>query len=361
MNDRLHSNRWAAVRFCLLLVCGIVASMHGYAQTEEAHPELVVTLEDGSNYMRINARRDTIPAEWFCAGYDFQMFTDTTCVTEYTFTGCKRNGVRVPLEHWKNGRAVNFAAELLAYNSRSAEMTLNGGDTLSFYRELSWMDPRFNRQLLNNYRSNDTLTYVVELVNSADDTRLALLDSIGIMPCPTLGTPTIHGTRPIMAHVFWIAPSAYSGVKAFIRVRPIAMGTGDYFFTRKEVMSVGLWRRLQDPYWANYLSQWGAYQKSIPWRSGTIAAASATARLAVRPSGAARDEVTIDFNAAPNGGPVTVVIYDMSGNVLFTPFARTESSGNYSVVHRFSASGAYVVALLHEGNVVRTEKITITR
>ncbi len=330
------------------------------AQPSDNRPEMWVTLEDGTRMWRITAGGDTLAPEWFSAGYELRMYTDSTCLTEYQFTGCKRNGVRIPLAHWKMNRAVNYHADILAYNSRTEAITLHEGDTLSFYRELSWKDPRFNRQALNNYRSHDTLTFAVELAGVADSSRVALLDSIGIMACEQTCAPTIHGSRPIMAQVFWVVPESLAGASAFIRVRPQAMGSGEYFFTRKEELTVSLWRQLLDPYWTTYLSQWQAFQKSIPLGTGAVER-SADVKLVVRASTADRGAVSIDFDGAPDGGAVSLMIFDLNGNQVYTPFARTESSGNYSVAHRFAESGAYVVALAYGGAVVRTEKITITR
>lgn len=346
-----------AVVLILGALGGVPAAM---AQPSDDQPEMWVTLEDGTRMWRITAGGDTLAPEWFSAGYELRMYTDSTCLTEYKFTGCKRNGVRIPLAHWKKNRAVNLDAEVLAYNSRTEAVTLHEGDTLSFYRELSWKDPRFNRQMLNNYRSLDTLTFAVELVGVADSSRVALMDSIGIMACEQTCAPTIHGSRPIMAHVFWVVPESLAGATAFIRLRPKATGAGDLYFTRKEELSVALWMRLLDPYWTTYLSQWQAFQKSIPLGAGTVDR-PADVKLLVRASTADRGAVSIDFDAAPDGGAVSLMIFDLNGNQVYTPFARTESSGTYSVAHRFAESGAYVVALAYGGAVVRTEKITISK
>lgn len=359
-----HSLRFGLILFTLL-TCGpvlLVKDVTAQPTWYDKQPEMFATLEDGSHWLRIDAHHDTLPAEWFSAGYQFRMSTDSTSVTDYTFTGCKRNGMRVPLQHWKDRRAVNFPADILAYNSRTEVLTLDEGDTLSFYRELSWMDPRSFSQALNNYRSLDTLTFAVELVRCSDSSHVVLLDSIGVMPCgqQAMCSPTIYGTRPIMAHVFWIAPASLAGTPVFVRVRPLAMGQGEFYFTRVEQMSVALWRRLLDPYWTTYLSQWNAFQKSIPLGSGMMPN-SADIKLLTRVSTVDHNTVSVDFNAAPNEGAVALMVFDINGNHVFTPFARSESSGTYSISYRFAESGAYVIALAYDGAIVRSEKVTITK
>lgn len=320
-------------------------------------------LEDGSALYRVRSNGDTIPSEWYSAGYVFQIYAapDTSCVTNYTITGFKRNGARLPLRLWKIDRIVNAPEDLLGFNSRTVDVKLAAGDTLSFYRELAWKDPRHNFQDTTNYHSFDTLTYAVELVRAADSVRLALLDSMGVLPRVAPGAPAIHGTRPIMALVKYAVPATLGGTRAFVRVRARARGAGDYNFTRLEKPSVALWLRLADPYWIHYLTEWGqVYGKPSMHDAG--GRDDAGTRLAIRLAGGSDRNASIDFATAPDGGATAVAVHDASGRLLFYPYSSPASSAaSAHADFRFESNGLYLISLLHNGRFVRTVPITIGR
>lgn len=121
---------------------------------------------------------------------------------------------------------------------------MHAGDTVSFVRDFRWFNARTWRQDTNNFFSRDTLTYVVELANAHDSgryrTRLAVIDSFGVMPCTTLGAPRFFssGTRAVFTRVNYVVPASMEGKPVFMRVRVRARGSGEYFFTRTDDYTV---------------------------------------------------------------------------------------------------------------------------
>ncbi|HVZ40305.1 MAG TPA: hypothetical protein VHI13_13580 [Candidatus Kapabacteria bacterium] len=334
----------------------------GSAAAQQKYPDsLWVRLDDDSTTIaRVNSRGQIEPAEWFVAGYGFQMYADSTCETDYHICAFKINDHRWRLRNWKKRRTVNADADILSFNSRTVDTVLHAGDVLSFTRSLDWRDPRSGLTDTNNYRSFDTLTYSVELVGTRDSVRLALIDSIGMMPRVTTGAPVIFGMRPIVALVDWTVPPALDGVQAFIRVRVRSHGSGDYYFTRTDDLRVTKWRQPPDALFLTYLKYLGQdYYAAKPVLPVTASKQSTV--LTARAAGAP-DQVMIDFATAPGSGATSVAIYDGDGQLLFYPYSSPSSTGDRREVgYRFDVSGVYLIALLYDNRIVATIPITIAK
>lgn len=345
----------AAVALLALLACANQAT----AQTVPGIPDsLWVWLDDDSTTVaRRNTRGEIFPAEWFTAGYKYQMYADTTCETDYQITGFKVNGRRWRLLHWKGWRIINADAPFLNYNSRTVDTVVHAGDTLSFYRDLSWRNPLTGQTLTNNYLSFDTLTYSVDLNRAADNARIVLLDSIGVLPRVPHGVPIIHGMRPMMAHVKWIVPASLDGERVFLRVRVNHRGAGQYWFTRMEEGTRSKWLAVTDPFWQRYLAYFGqALAKPVLERQ-----AAAAAMLDVRMMQGSSDAVAITFTTAPDA-PTSLAIHDVAGNLVFFPYSAAVSNGESErVEYRFTSSGVYLISLAHGNRTVSTQTITIGR
>ena len=236
-----------------------LSALRGWGQMPDprAHPELWVNIGQDSIINCLVVEGDTVPAETVSASYQFGMIYDSTARVDYIFSEAQRNGARIRLLRWFRNRLIHMDADVMSYNSRTATFPLLAGDTLSFYREFSWYTLKTREQSTSNYYALDTLAYSVELVRASDGAVLALLDSLGIMPNPTPGTPIIHGTRPIMAQVKYPVPAAIAGESAFIGIRLYAHGSGPYNFLRYDAPTIGLSRGLSSPRWINYLQMFG--------------------------------------------------------------------------------------------------------
>lgn len=323
------------------------------------HPELWVNIGQDSLLDCLVLDTDTVPATAVTASYQFGMIYDSTSRTDYLFTEARRNGVRVPLLHWQRNRMVHMDADVMSYNSRTANFLLLAGDTLSFYRELEWYTLMTREQSPTNYYALDTLAYSIELVRASDGAVLALLDSLGIMPNTTPGAPIIHGTRPIMAQVKYKVPGVMAGDSAFIGIRLYAHGGGTYNFIRYDNVTVGVSNRLAKANWINYLSTFGfglgTAKRSVDFLTGPTVG---DGMLEVIPR--AGGISTIRFGV-PEGGVATVAVYDAAGQLVFYPYAGPAFERLTSLEYRFPQRGVYIVALLHDGRLVKSAKLTITK
>lgn len=191
-------------------------------------------------------------------------------------------------------------------------------------------------------------------------TRIALLDSIGVMPCLPIGRPFIFGARPVKSFVDWVVPPSSNGVRAFIRVRVRANGAGNHDFTRVETIQRTAETR------AEWASAWASYLDYITPIYGKPVAdpgssATPTASLRVHSAGSP-EVVTLEFATNPEGGPTSVAIHDAAGRLLSTPYSSSSSDGaSQRVEYRFESSGVYLVSLMHNGRPVATSTITVAR
>jgi len=311
--------------------------------------------------------RDTMPADWFSAGFILLMTEDSTGIVDFTFTDCRRNRELLRIPSWVYQRRVNASSEMIGANSRTAAFPLVTGDTLSFYREINWYPIKRGQNEPNNFYSRDTLDYSVELVRARDFSRIALLDSLGVLPSFQPSIPRLYGMRPMAALVKYVVPPELAGSSdsAFIRLVPRARGDGQYDFTRWDDVTVGLSHRVEKPFWQqlnDYIGMRGASPKAqlqelqrleeIPTDAGAL-------NVAMR-SGTT-SEVTISFRAPVAAGRVAVGVFDATGMMVFYPYTGPASASEQTVSYRFPQSGIYFVALSHDGMLIQTKKIIISK
>ncbi len=223
-----------------------------------AHPEWYVHIQD-SLFVKLTHGSQILDTNEYChsASYQYEMIYDSTSRIDYTFSECKLNNGRIRLRNWQDGRIST--APISEYNdsTRTDEVTLAAGDTISFYRHFQWYNPMTRKQSFSNYFATDTLDYVVDLVNAATGLRLALLDSFGALARVPAGSPVLYGLHPIIAVVRFPVPSAMAGKHAFVRVHIDARGDGLYQPIRRDGPTVGLSRGLATGRWTEYLRLFG--------------------------------------------------------------------------------------------------------
>lgn len=338
---------------------GITGVVGTAAAQRVYHDSLKVAFDDDTvRLARINGEGVIYPAEWFTSGYFFEINSDSICRTEYRVAGFKINERRWKLRNWKYFRIINYPADYLSFNSRTLDTTLHAGDTLSFYRELVWRDPLTRVSSIDNFRSLDTLSYTVELVRASDGVRLAVMDSIGLMPRQTVGAPVVYGKHPVIAFVDWVVPPTLDGVRAFARVRVRANGSGQENFTRTECVQRLAWKQPYDSWTVDWLNYFGhVYGK--PAVGGAQQTESSLLRL-LSIAGVS-DAVTLEFSTSPSG-PTLLAVYDGVGRLVFYPYNSPSSDGGQERVdYRFESSGLYLVMLVHDGKPVATRTITVGR
>ena len=201
------------------------------------HPELWTKVQ-GIWTCRIVGTGDTVAPEEITASYDFDMVYDTVSQITYTFTECRKNGQRLTLKNWAHLRRVNAHPIMLSFNSGTEPFTVAAGDDISFFRYILWREPHTGLQDTNTYLAFDTLDYAVELVRMGDSARVALIDSIGILPSPQPNRPIVYGHRPLMAIAHYTVPPELDGQSVFLRVLVYHRGAGAHWFTRTDLMPV---------------------------------------------------------------------------------------------------------------------------
>ncbi len=189
--------------------------------------------------------------------WDYEAHYDS-CRVLYVVSNFRVNGSRLELSGWCNkDQTKNLTADSLSKVSNTGSFTTNTGDTLSFYREFNWFNPVTGARTTTNYRGGDSLDFVIELINQANGSRLALIDSFGILKQVPSGTPSLHGSRPIVTQGKYVIPSDLSGHTAFMRVRVYKRGNGPHWVARFSGVAFDHIGQLADSTWQAYISAYG--------------------------------------------------------------------------------------------------------
>lgn len=306
---------------------------------------------------------DSIPRTRVTASYRVIMPFDSGQVT-YDLAEVRKNNARVLLSTWCDGADIRtWSLAQMNDSTRTASFTVVTGDTVSFFRQLSWYNPADTSgypQQLNNFYSLDTLDYVVELVRASDNVSLVPLDSLGVLRKVPSGSPSFYGSRPIAAKVTYVVPSQMNGTIVYLRLKSNAWGAGEFSFVRRDRMSLGASYNLDSPEWVNYLDEYGGGlgAKRVIEDLGTLTDRPGVMLIvAPNPSTGAS---TVDF-LAPEGGKVIVSVYDAMGRFIFAPAITSSSNKRSSCVFEFPASGQYFVTLSIDGRFVASRTIIVNR
>lgn len=345
---------------CLYGICH-PSSLHAQTPTEfYSHPELYIQIQD-SLFLKRTHGSELLDTNEYCfsATYQYEMIYDSTSRIGYTFSECKRNNTRLHLRSWQDGRLTTAPIPKYNDSSRTDDFVLAAGDTVSFYRDFRWYNPQQKRQELNNYFSTDTLDFVVDLVDAATGGRLALLDSMGALPCAPPGTPVLYGAHPIIAMIKYAVPPALAGNRAFVRVSMFARGDGLYQPIRLDGTSIGLSRSLALGQLDGYLALFGGgLGKEVGRLKSTFESDSRHSRE-IRVSVGESRTATIGFDSPGTTGSISLVIYDALGNPVFVPYTTNGMAGAGETTYRFPSSGMFIVALLHNNDIEATTKVMI--
>ena len=106
----------------------------------------------------------------------------SNCHVHYLIGEFRKNQQNLMLPHWCDEKISNHQSTSQHADSSSTQsFIVRTGDTLSFYRELSWVNPTNQYRLPNGYAADDNLDYSVEVISHATGQRLALIDSLGVL------------------------------------------------------------------------------------------------------------------------------------------------------------------------------------
>lgn len=344
--------------FCaLMMVITTMIMRHSTVQAQPAADWLM--LQDSVEFLLVQ-NGDTTSASWVSPSYDYEMVYDS-CRTQFLFSECKKNGELVKLLSWNHGRTVHVPQELMSFNSRTANVLVHTGDTISFYRQMEWYNPATNEMLTTNYYSLDTLEMIVYLVDASNGNPLAQLDSLGVLPRTTRGAPTIYGSRPIMALVSYVVPPSLDGDSVLVGITIRAKGSGAYHFTRYDGITVGLSERLRDANYHTYLAGFGSVYAKRSLNDLMRGSGEEGALLTVSSSHGSPGDIHITFNGPKDGGATAVAIYDEAGDLVFCPYNSHTNERQSATSYRIPKNGAYFVTLIHNGRIVKTQKAIITK
>jgi hypothetical protein len=303
----------------------------------------------------------TITSASIFASWSFGMRSDSGLVT-YEISEFRKGSNRLTLVGWCNDSVRrNWTNVQMSDTSRTATFVLGSGDTISFYRELSWYNPITLKQHPANFYSPDSLYYAVELIGT-NGVRKALLDSLGVNSSIPSGSPQLHGTLPIMAVVKYPVPTGFIGDTAMVRVRVYSRGPGAYYFMRRDHMAANLSVQVQDTFWTQYVQSYGGGlgKRSVEELTALKTNESQATFLSVTPNPVV-GQATIEFEGSEKGIPTTVLIYDGQGNIVFNAASSPRLTGRHTAHVEFPSAGTYFVALFHNGTIVNSKKITVIR
>lgn len=334
-----------------------------FAQTPteiHSHPELYIEIQNGTFMKRIKGTTILDTNEYcFSAAYQFEMIYDSTSRIGYLFSECKQNNKRLHLKSWKCNRLTTAPISKYNDSSRTDVFTINAGDTISFYRDFRWYEPKHFLQSRSNYYSTDTIDYVVDLVDASTGQRLALLDSLGALPQVPPGSPVLYGFHPIMAHVKYIATASISGKSVFMRLQLWTRGDGLYQPIRKDVPTVGLSRALALGMDDEYMQLYGG---GLGKRSDNL---ESPFELDSKPSSQLKvtlltaRNATIDFVSPGTDGSVSITVYDALGKLVFVPFTVARMSGEGKANFQFPSSGMFIVVMSLNNEIKSTAKVIV--
>lgn len=170
----------------------------------------------------------------YCAGFRYEYASDSSHVY-WAFSEFLINRRKMYLSNWCANRVLNFdsAAHVpvatwtpIELNNRSTTRTVSitGGDTLQFFREMWLATLGSSATAYNYYQNAHALSYSVELVDSATGRRVMLLDTTGYSVTTASRKPCIYSWYPMFARVRVVVQSSIGAFKGYVRINTYAAG-----------------------------------------------------------------------------------------------------------------------------------------
>ena len=322
-------------------------------------PDLWIHVQDSLWVYRYSGG-DTLSREKVSASYTFSMAYDSASHVFYNFTEPTLDGVQLRLLHWKYKRVVNASPGYLNFNSRTENFMVHTGDTVGFFKEWSWLNPVSGVQDPAEFRTLDTLAYVVYLVRAADSGCVALIDSMMVMPSPEPAPPIVFGISTIAGVMRFVVPSTMDGDSMFIGVGAYARGPGPYNFSRRDAYSIGASNVLNSPVYQISLRDYNRrllVKRSVEEFNGSFGAEGTGLELRVVQVADAPNEILVDYRDPDR--TATVRIYSADGALVGSPASIANGNGRRMVRFRFAEAGAYVVAVQRDARILTTYKLII--
>jgi len=289
------------------------------------------------------------------SSFKFEYQNDSTRF-RMIFTEFLKNAKWTYLSNWCDRRRMNWDCVVdsattdytnaqISAKSRTKYMHVVAGDVLGFYRSFNWLDKNTGKGDPKKFISGDNLSYSVELVDSATNGRIALLDSFFISSTRTDLKPHFYAMYPVASRIRWVAPSSFTTKTAFMRVNVYSAGTDNLQWYRSDTFGAAVSEKLLSDvvykvYCANVESEntWGT--TGTPTCGFTCSTSGTTFTIA-QPSS--------------TSGVASVRVVDVMGTIHGT---YPVSSTSWPVVVTLP-SGLYVISgVASNGQTVCTTKIS---
>jgi hypothetical protein len=285
-----------------------------------------------------------------------------SCQVQYVTGAFRKNGSPIYLLNWcKNATHNSWDNQQMRDSSGTQSFAVATGDTVKFYRDFGWGHSTTALQTLTNYYSDDTLSFAVELIRVSDGYRLALLDSIGAMRKVPAGTPTLHGTHPIIANISYAVPSTMNGTIVKIRISAYARGNGPHYFVRNDDFGFNFGLETLDSNEAWYISNFGGgiAKRNVKELESHLRAETG-ASISVSPD-PTKGLVQIECLLPSDSKNASLSIYNSRGEREFILLASAMPQEKISTSYIFKAVGTYYVALFEGNRLVKTHRITVRK
>jgi len=276
--------------------------------------------------------------------------------TVWKFSEFFLNRRKLFLAHWCFCREVNWdttnsepitiwsPAQIRA-KSTTLAFPIQGGDTLQFYRSLSWVDRLTNSLSFNRYVNEHGLSYSVELINLSTLSRVMLLDTFNIAPTTSSKKPCIYSWYPMMSRVRQIVPSYQDSINAFVRVNVWTSGANAEPFMRYDGFGFNMS--------ATHLSSnaWTYYNDSVQVNSACSSSSNCV--------------VTMGTTSSPRGFNIShgslnnvnqIKVCNIFGTVIWSSSAPLPVS---PIFVGLATSGLYIVIELVDDSVVCTQQLFV--
>lgn len=217
--------------------------------------------------------------------------------------------------------------------SRTRWFSVSPGDTVGFYRLFVMRQHITNAFLTERWVAPDAISFAVELLDSATNQRLALLDTFRLSSTTPSGAPSFYTRYPMASSVRAVVPAGITaGQRVAIRTRVYSDGPANERWTRSDILMYA--PSLNGP--RNYGPSWKALAQHNVAFNGTCPPFVTTSP----------GTITVSTPSTP-GGTMLEVLTPYGNPVGSVPLPLAGGSATLSV-----PAGACIVAVKGPSNTV---------
>lgn len=328
-----------------------------------ARGQIPLLIQDSVYANLVTPWGDTVGSGSYWAAYSFEnSYTDSGNVF-FVFTEAQANGERIELENWYPMKFTkDSTAEALSSYSRTRPFTVGAGDTMSYYRELSWQHPtELPAQQVDNFYSDDTLEYVIRLRKASNGVELAVLDSLGVLAQNPSGSPVFYGAGPPMAVQEYVIPSGIGGsTDVYLSFDVRAKGNGQYYTCRSDQVTGKLSDLVTNPALLEYYAVFnGASSKRLSERVEELQG-KRSGVLQITPNPVRSGAVRVVASSSMTKERKSLMVFSTDGRMIYSYSSGLEGDG-IDVEIKVEESGSYYVVYAVGSEVVGVDMLNVVR